>query len=583
MVLTTSCEDYLDKSPDLGLTSSEVYSNYESFKGAFDKVFRYNQYFFVSQFNGYIFAAGDEGVTTTIGGPSLWLNNGNWQTGNSLETSFDGRAGADTGGRYNGIAYMTFLNMRTINIALDRIDEVADATEAQKNEIRGQAYFFRAWNYFQLIRRYGGWFKFDQVFNAGDNVDLPRLSYQESTDWLVEDLDKAFELLPDKWPNTDVGRPTKTAAKALKGWALLYAASPTMNPNLGFQYNDDYCKRAAAAAADAINYVNSKGLYRLMPGSTIDEYSQIFYNKTKMASDEAIWYTVSEDGGIPTKSDWNANFIVRSRCSGNVHLATPTQNFVDLFETKDGLPVSDPASGYNDQDPYINREPRFYYNILYHGAPYGYKNGVRQPFELWAENIFDNRISADYQSQPQYFPRVPYLIRKWWPESANVWQDDYKYYMQAIHLRVAQLYLDFAEAANEAYGPNGAVPGTNLTALQAINIIRARVGAVPVPSKFTTSKEIFRERIWNERSVELSFENHRWHDIRRWHTAKELMQDLKKPVITRVGPNPISDITYRYESLPPDLQKVFDDKHYWYPILQSEMDLFDTFEQNPGW
>ena len=152
--------------------------------------------------------------------------------------------------------------------------------------------------------------------------------------------------------------------------------------------------------------------------------------------------------------------------------------------------------------------------------------------------------------------------------------------MQSIHIRFAQLYLDFAEAANEAYGPTTVVPGTNMSAVDAINIIRQRVGAVPVRDEFKVSKEVFRERIYNERTVELCFENHRWHDIRRWHIAKELLSDIKKAVITRTGEDTYS---FRYVSVAPNLQRVFEDKHYWYPIPREQMEMLSVFTQNPGW
>ena len=577
-MLSTSCEKYLDKSPEMGLTDQQVYSSYQSFRATLDKVYVLDFDLFVPTWNGGFFALGDEGLTTATGDPARSINNGNYQDNSSIETRWTGSS-TSSSITSDGIAFLSFQNMRTVNICMERINDIKDATQQQKDELLGQAYFYRAWNYFQLIRRYGGFFKFDKPFNSNDDFDLPRLSYQESTDWLVGDLDKAFTLLPDQWPPSDKGRVTKTAALALKGMALLYAASPNMNPDK--KYNISYCEKAAQASAKAIEYVNAKGIYKLMPGATVDDYSKIFYSKTQLVSDEAIFYKINNSSNAqPSVSSWNANFIVNSRESGNVHMASPTQNFVDLFETKNGLPINqDPT--YNDQDPYTNRDPRFYYDIIYNGLAYNYITpGVRKPFEFWSENTYDSKKSDDYQAVPQYYPRSTYGIRKWLPESCNKWQNDYKYYMQTIHIRVAQLYLDFAEAANEAYGPNSAVPGTTLTALSAINIIRNRVGAVPVSSQFTTSKEIFRDRIYNERSVELAFENQRWHDIRRWRIAIEVMKDIKRPVITRTGPNSFS---YRYESVPSDLQKVFEEKHYWYPIPQSQIDIVTKFKQNPGW
>lgn len=579
----TSCEDYLDKSPEMGVTDIEVYSKYHSFRGALDKVYVYNQDFFLPASNGGTFAYGDEGITTATGNPALDVNNGNYMNSAANEFSWtcsESQTSIDL--RYMPMAYLSFKNLRTVNLCLEHINDIENATPAQKNELLGQAYFFRAWNYFQLIRRFGGFFKFDKVFTSESQMDLPRLSYQESTDWLVSDLDKAYELLPDAWPDSEKGRVTKTAALALKGMALLYAASPNMNTDL--KYNLSYCRLAVKASWEAIQHVNSTGLYRLLPGRTAEDYSKIFYSKEKTASDEAIFYkmtyTNANGYGIPSVASWNANFLLNSRESGNVHLASPTQNFVDLFETVNGLPVGQDLT-YNDQNPYVNRDPRFYYDILYNGLAWNWSTPTtHKKLELWEENSYDTKKSADFQALPQYYPRSPYAIRKWVPESCNKWQNDYKYYMQSIHIRVAQLYLDFAEAANEEYGPTTKVPGTDMSALDAINIIRDRVGAVPVRSEFTTSKEIFRERIYNERSVELCFENHRWHDIRRWRIAKEALAVIKKAIITRTGEDQYS---YRYVPVSAQFKRVFDDKHYWYPIPQAQMDMFSEFTQNPGW
>lgn len=580
-----ACEDYLDKSPEMGVTDKEVYSKYHSFRGALDKVYVYDHDFFMPASNGYVFALGDEGITTASGDPALTINNGNYQNHTSIETGWallsnQGLTSIEL--RYMPIAYMVFKNMRTVNICIERIDEIEDATPRQKEELLGQAYFYRAWNYFQLIRRFGGFFKFDKAFLSEDEMDLPRLSYQESTDWMIEDLDRAFQLLPDKWPDAEKGRVTKSAALALKGMALLYAASPNMNDNL--QYNREYAEKAAKASWDAIDHMTKGNYHRLMPGLSADDYSKIFYSKTQLASDEAIFYKVTNSysaaPGIPLTSSWNACFILNSRESGNVHLASPTQNIVDMFETANGLPIQ-LDNTYNDQDPYTHRDPRFYYSIIYNDMEWHWETPTKRlRLELWEENSYDSKRSADYQALPQYYPRSPYAIRKWVPESCNKWQNDYNYYMQSIHIRFAQLYLDFAEAANEAYGPTTKVPGTDMSALDAINIIRARVGALPVKDQFTTSKEIFRERIYNERTVELCFENHRWHDIRRWRIAKEALREIRKAVITRTGEDTFS---FRYVPVATNMQRVFDEKHYWYPIPRNQMEMLSVFSQNPGW
>lgn len=579
----TSCEDYLEKSPDMGVTDREVFSTYLTFRGVLDKVYVLTNDPFLSTHGGARFAFGDEGYSTAKGTAHRDVNDGNYMlTRDNLEL------GWYTGEDMNSVATnkmpvlaMAMRNLRTVNLCIERIDELQDATQEQKEHLLGQAYFFRAWNYFEVIRRWGGMFKFDKAFTSDDDMDLPRLTYHESTEWLVGDLDRAFELLPVEWGAAEKGRVTKAAALALKGMALLYSASPNMCPELGCQsYDTELCKRAAKASWDAINFINHTQCNRLMPGKTAQDYAKIFYNKDVMASDEAIFYQTKRTGKRAI-SEWNANFVPNSMCAANVHCASPTQNLVDMFEMADGRSVKDAGSDYDNQNPYVDRDPRFYYDILYNGVKWGSNKGVPHYFELWEYNTYDDSKSADMMAlfSQTYNPRNAYLIRKWWPETANKWENDYNYYMPAIYIRVAQLYLDFAEAANEAYGPDTKVPDTDMSALDAINIIRNRVGAVPVRSEYTGDKTTFRDRIRNERAIELCFEDHRWYDIRRWRIAKEVLKTVNKVVITRTGKN---EFSFRYMEHP-DYKRVFEDKHYWYPLPKSQMEMLNNVPQNPGW
>ena len=145
------------------------------------------------------------------------------------------------------------------------------------------------------------------------------------------------------------------------------------------------------------------------------------------------------------------------------------------------------------------------------------------------------------------------------------------------------MYLGLAELANEVYGPNAAIPeatGIDVsTATQAVNKIRNRVGMPDVRSEFTGSKEAFRERIRNEWAVEFFGEFRRWKDIRRWRIAKDLFQDgIYAADITKNA-----DGTFTYGSKKLDVPRVFEDKHYWYPLDNKYIDMFEKFKQNPGW
>ncbi|MFN3801027.1 RagB/SusD family nutrient uptake outer membrane protein [Belliella pelovolcani] len=149
--------------------------------------------------------------------------------------------------------------------------------------------------------------------------------------------------------------------------------------------------------------------------------------------------------------------------------------------------------------------------------------------------------------------------------------------------------MDYAEAMNEAYGPNADPQGYGLTAVQAVNIVRNRVGMPDVLQEFTGSREVFRDKIRNERAVELMWENHRWHDLRRWMIAEEVFsQPIRGLMVTpQQGHQQIQDkstlnFTYQEIDLPTE-QRVFQLRHHWYPVALSDAQNLFNFQQNPGW
>src|SRR5690606_18904619 len=205
--------------------------------------------------------------------------------------------------------------------------------------------------------------------------------------------------------------------------------------------------------------------------------------------------------------------------------SNPTQNIVDKFEVINGdaaYPVDDPRSGYDPQHPFTNRDPRFYNNILVPGELWGVNNAGKQIYqELYVDGRDYN--NATTSNHTRHRVASGYVCKKYiWPE-ANQFAAQYdRYNLNTIYIRVAQVYLDYAEAMNEAYGPDVDPEGFGLTAVQAVNTVRNRVGMPDVLSEFTADKETFRDRIRDERAVELMWENHRWHDLRRWMIAEEV-------------------------------------------------------------
>ena len=211
------------------------------------------------------------------------LNTGNWLNQSNLpEVGWLSNSNWNRYDRGPVIANALYA-IRIANNVISRIEagETAALTEDQEEELLGQAYFFRAWYYFQVIRRWGGMPLLDKAFASNDDLDLVRLTYSESTEWLLTDLDRAIELLPDAWGDIEFGRATKGAALAIKSMATLYAASPLMQNDTNsiqyLNYSQAWSERAAEYANDALQYINSgAGGFRLMSGA---EYENIFYHQ----------------------------------------------------------------------------------------------------------------------------------------------------------------------------------------------------------------------------------------------------------------------------------------------------------------
>jgi len=151
-----------------------------------------------------------------------------------------------------------------------------------------------------------------------------------------------------------------------------------------------------------------------------------------------------------------------------------------------------------------------------------------------------------------------------------------QYYFNVPRIRLAEVYLWYAEAVNEAYGgPDKTAPGSSLTAVDAVNIVRTRAGMPPVHSKFLGSKEAFRARVWNERAVEIAFENERWYDLRRWHVHHlPQYRELYELQFDK-------DHTYFNKVLYRTIE--FAERHYFLPFPTNQVTLYPEWKQNPGW
>ncbi|MCT4586864.1 MAG: RagB/SusD family nutrient uptake outer membrane protein [Carboxylicivirga sp.] len=581
--IISSCEDYLDAT-DTGandLMEEDIFSNYNNYRGFVNQIYQGLTDYYYFGYNHFPGCYSDELQWThgewfslapfAITAGDYWSGDRN----NETRWEYKGDGSVNDGYGYSPLE-SAYPAIRAANLSIENMYQLNDGTkDYKKDELLGQAYFMRAWFHFEIIRRVGGMPYISRVLDTYEDMDFERPSYRACTDSIVADCNRAAALLPEKWgkQDADFGRVTKGAALALKGMALFYDASPTMNyqANKTYTYDNERLSQALEAYNEVIDLAFNKGVYELMDGSTPGAYGEIFYSRNEMFSKEAIF------GVTPSnKRKGYSEDIFRSRNMYNSMFSpqpydkrykkrntAPTHNLVSLFETANGLSIADDDT-YNEKKPYNNRDPRFYNSILYDGVKFGIKKG--KPFTFKTIGNIDGNTNW-----------TGYYIRKLWPETANDLSGtgDYNYQQNWIYIRLTGILLDYAEAANEVYGPDVVPEDMTHSALSVVNMIRERSGHVPVYTRYTTDKETFREKIRNERAVELCFEHVRWFDLRRWHVAHE----AKHRKIYRM--NKVSG-NYVIEERP-ELERVFEERHYWYPVKRDDVDMLGNLEQNPGW
>ncbi|WPU96392.1 RagB/SusD family nutrient uptake outer membrane protein [Mucilaginibacter sabulilitoris] len=429
---------------------------------------------------------------------------------------------------------------------------------------QSEARFLRAYFYFELVKRYGGVpLLGDKVFTLNDNVSLPRSSFADCIKYIVSECNAIKDSLltyPLVTPDADNYRPTKGAAMALKARALLYAASPLFNggnidpanPLTGYtDFQADRWAQAATAALDVINL----GTYKL----DVD-YKDIFLTQN---NSERIWIRPNSISTDVEGTNGPVGFAV-----GGTGNTSPTQELVNSFPMQNGLPITDPASGYNPSDPYATfttpaRDPRLTANIFYNGSPW--LNTTVQTYEGG-----QSKPNANLQQT-----HTGYYMRKFMglsEKSATLVTHSTDW----VVLRYAEILLSFAEARNEVEGSPQADVYKQLTD------IRARAGIDPGASgnyglKPNMTKEEMRAVIQNEWRIEFAFEEHRFFDIRRWKIAEGVMNQPRTGVsIVKIGPT----LTFNPITV---LSTAFTKKQYLYPIPYNEVAKNPNMKQNPGW
>ncbi len=566
------CESFLDKVQDsTGLTNEAVFTNYLNARQFADRAYKDLNNHLESADYSFIAAVCDEGYAECDWETLPIVQNGDWLR------AYDAGQALQFYQVWGG-----WQSIRIANLTLADIDQLqGNATQAQIDEIKGQAYFLRAWYYYEFLRRQGGMPYLETALMGADNYALPRLSYNETALKIAADCDMAASLLPTTWDNANIGRPTKGAAMALKASTLLFAASPTNN-----ETNDATRWTAAAEAAwDLIDFAQTTGRYGLVPSRgtetiTYDSPTGIKsitypsgFDSIAMyvpMNEEIIWerYSTINSGNI-----WPTFAPNSLRQPTIINGYSPSQNIVDKFETVNGLSVDDDPA-FNDQNPYVDRDPRFYHSIIFNRQRWGSKS------DLYME-LYEGGL--DRPGPPnKHYSTTGYFARKFWGKNVDMFSSTAAPITHAIYFRYAEMLLIYAEACNELGGPNYTLPGASMSAVQAVNMVRDRVGMPGVAAAYLTNATTFRERIKNERAVELFLEGKRFFDLGRWGDAHKLVhREIYGASFVADASKPTGYTITRASS--PVFTLVFDQKHYRWPIRTTDALMFKEFKQNPGW
>lgn len=558
-ILMWGCDNFLRPHEDNNLGEDQLIANPAYAEGLLLSAY-------VSLPNDYNFglaAAADNAVTNDEGSNYLRMATGEWSS--SFNPASEWRK--------------TYENLNYINKFLDIYRKVTwssdpDVNEGHMERLAGEAYGLRAWYQFKLLQAHAGESEEGDLLGypivtkpikITDNMDLPRDSFSECVTQIIEDADSATFYLPntyqDQGSNNDYNstkgsrfknRFPGLAAKAIKSKLKLLAASPAFNIN-----NDQ--SKWVEAAEEAGSMIDDNGGLAAVVSPDGEKFYE--YNVQSNSTDpDVIWSHAVEN----TRSREVDNFPPSLSGNGNIN---PTQDFVESFPMENGYPIEDSNSGYDPDNPYEDRDPRFSEYVLYNGS------------QFKDQTIFTYEgAGSDGINEQTNSTRTGYYLKKFMYENVNIENPAVNQLQFYTYLRWTNILLNYAEAANEAWGPDGDPNGYGFTARDVINALRERAG-ITQPDMYLASlnsKDEFRSLIHNERRIELSFEGKRFWDLRRWNKTTEMAEPVNGLFIE------LTNSGYTYSERQVEV-RVYDPYMIYGPIPYEETLRDAELVQNKGW
>ena len=614
---SASCDSYLDVVPDNIATIDHAFTNrYQAEK------FLFTLYSYLPRMGHGAVEGRFDDYTWTGNGPANLQNFYPYfllRDGNNVSSPFcNGWHG------YQG-GIPTFIAIRKCNVLFEKIDQVKDLQPIEKNRWIAEAKFLKAYYHFLLLQQYGPIPIIDvnlPISAENEEAMVERLPVEVVFDYIIGLIDEAMPYLPNKIDDISVemGRVTQAAALAVKAKVAVTAASPLFNGNATYasfknrhgqrlmgEYNREKWAKAVEACKQAIDSCHHAGfgLYEYLPESTMSDETQKIVQVSRVFNDkwnkEHVWSMVWATQSIDY---WTAPILHIDHSNYGRGYINPTMKAVEQFYSKNGVPIEEDKffdyerryetvlttvadnkfvqPGVLTAQLHLNREYRFYGSIAFDGG-WWYGLGRYNENDQWPVNAKSGDIAG--QRGPERYSCTSYFIKKLINILSSFSGNTYVFVRSDYPLlRMADLYLLYAEALNEYYDKPGDDPDGDVW--HYVNLVRERAGLETVQDawinyakdteKYTTQSGM-RDIIRRERNIELMFEGYRLFDVRRWDIATS---ELDGPVR---GWNYLGSTPEEFYQIITVDNVEFTDRDVLSPIPTSELIRNRNLIQNPGW
>jgi hypothetical protein len=577
-IMLTACSDFLNEPPLDRINEADVWDDKALMDAYFFQIYENMPWDYLQDFGGGAGGGAQRDALSDLARSTYsWTpatNNfrpGNWGTVNNSWP----------------LDWWGYFNLCKINYSIEKLEQLPNnlLSDEERNNRLGEMHFLRAFCYFEMVKRYGGVPIILEAQNPEttpeDELFPARNTEKEVYDQILSDTQTAFDLLPNRW-DSQTGRASKWAAKALESRATLYAGSIA---RYGAVQLDGL---VGISVSDANAYyqlsLNASQLIIAESGhSLFNQFTDPEENYTKLFQDETGNETIFKKIWIPFEKGHsfdlhNVPYSYRLDWGASM---SPTKQLVDSYEVlSTGLLPNEAGSNYDQENPWENRDPRLKATILTNNELF-----QGSPVEIWygteRDGTFDSGsgtgIGKDGIGVHPDATKTGFYLRKYLQDGSNpLLIPQFFSGQDCMVFRIGEIYLNAAEAAFEL-GMEGMVGDY-------IEPIRTRAGLTQNLRLQSYSGDELRDRLRNERKLELAFEDQRYWDVRRWRIAEEVLSIQVKGVRTLRSIDGFGEETFTYETFDAEAEQMnFFARHYYMPIGQDRRNNNDRLLENPGY